>query len=80
MNKPRKLEFIAFMLPVLGLLAIMPPLVSIRNVPVFFFGIPSIIAYLFGVWFLLILGAYLLQRLLPGKPPDPSDPPGPPHD
>jgi len=58
----RKLQFLAFLLPLIGFLLIMPPLVSIANVNAMIFGFPSIIAFLFIVWFLLIGGAYLFQR------------------
>lgn len=69
MSTRRKFAFIALLLPVCGLLAILPPLISIRNVGGMFLGFPSIIAYLFGVWFLLILGAFILQKNIPDKLP-----------
>lgn len=67
MSSRRKYAFTALLLPVFGLLAILPPLVSIRNINGTFFGFPSIIAYLFGIWFLLILGAFILQKNIPEK-------------
>ncbi len=69
MSTRRKFAFTALLLPLLGLLAILPPLVSIRNVSVTFFGFPSIIAYLFGIWLLLIFGAFILQKNIPEKLP-----------
>lgn len=73
MTGPKKYAFLAKLLPVVGLILILPPLVSIRNVDAQFFGFPAIIAYLFGVWLLLIVGAFLLQIKLPAKPSDPDE-------
>ncbi|HHB83591.1 MAG TPA: hypothetical protein ENK61_09005 [Devosia sp.] len=67
MSSRRKFAFVALLLPASGLLAILPPLVSIRNAQGTFFGFPTIIAYLFGVWLLLIVAAFVLQRNIPEK-------------
>ena len=69
----RKIEFIALLLPILGMLMILPPLVSIRNISAEFFGFPAIIAYLFGVWLLLIISAFFLQRRIPPQHSEQSD-------
>lgn len=64
MRRNRKLEFLAFLLPVAGAVLIMPPLVLIANVKGNIVGFPPIIAFLFAVWAFLIFAAYLLQRRL----------------
>ena len=70
MSSRRKFSFVALLLPLCGLLMLLPPLVSIRNINTSFMGFPSIIAYLFGVWFLLIIAAFILQKNIPEKQPD----------
>ena len=64
MRSKRKLEFLAFLLPVGGAVFILPPLVLIANVGTTIFGVPAIIAYLFAVWLALIVAAFALQRAL----------------
>jgi len=65
MTGPKKIAFLAKILPVIGVILILPPLVSIANSQTTIFGFPSIITYLFAVWIFLIVAAYLLQRKLP---------------
>lgn len=73
-SRTRKFRFVALLLPVAGLLLILPPLVSMRNnANAFVFGVPVNIAYLFGVWTFLIVGAYLLQRNIPNWPTAKTD-------
>lgn len=65
-TRVRKFRFAALLLPLLGILLIVPPLVSMRTTHyAVFFGIPANIAYLFGAWLLMIVGAYVLQKLMP---------------
>ncbi len=66
MRSRRKLEFLAFLLPVGGAVLILPPLVLIANVSTTVFGVPAIIAYLFAVWLALVVAAFVLQRALGG--------------
>ncbi len=61
MKDMRKLQFLAFLLPAIGFLLMMPPLISIANVNRMIFGFPAIIAFLFTVWMLLIVAAFLFQ-------------------
>jgi len=61
MKDVRKLQFLNFLLPVIGFLLMMPPLISIANVDKMIFGFPAIIAFLFTVWMLLIVMAFLFQ-------------------
>ncbi|MET3925428.1 hypothetical protein [Devosia sp. 2618] len=53
------------LLTVLGALLMMPPLVYVFDQPIFHFGIPQIVFYLFVLWLLLIIGTALLARALP---------------
>ncbi len=62
MKDVRKLQFLNFLLPVIGFLLMMPPLISIANVNKMIFGFPAIIAFLFTVWMSLIVAAFLFQR------------------
>ena len=61
MRGRRKLEFVAFLVPVGGIILILPPLVLIANVSTWIFGVPAIIVYLFAVWLALITVAFALQ-------------------
>ncbi len=64
MRHERKLEFLAFLLPVGGAILILPPLVLIANVDVNVFGFPAVIAYLFAVWLGLVVASFVMQRKL----------------
>ncbi|MCF6327282.1 MAG: hypothetical protein L3J21_08325 [Devosiaceae bacterium] len=70
---PKRIVFLAKLLPVIGVVLILPPLVSVANVDANLFGFPAIITYMFAVWIFLILAAYLLQRKLPSSPADQSE-------
>lgn len=58
----RKLGDRAFLLPLVGLLLLTPPLAGIFQLDVRVFGIPFTGFYLFGVWAALIIGAAMLSR------------------
>ncbi len=65
-TRVRKCKFAALLLPILGVLLIIPPLVSMRTTQnAVILGIPANIAYLFGAWLAMIVGAYVLQKLMP---------------
>ncbi len=70
MTRQKKIAFLAKILPIAGLIVILPPLVSITNAKADFFGFPAIITYLFTIWIFLIVAAYLLQRKLPSHTPE----------
>ncbi len=57
---------LALIVPVIGLFALMPPLVGLF-VGGAVAGVPLILAYLFGVWLALIFVALLLARRLKGQ-------------
>ncbi len=53
-----------FLLTVMGLIVLVPPVVTLFNHDSTILGVPQIVVYLFGVWLLLILGTVLLTRHL----------------
>lgn len=54
----------AVLLPILGIVLVMPPAITlfVANLPVA--GIPLIVVYVFGVWLALIAAAAFLSRRL----------------
>ncbi|HHB82975.1 MAG TPA: hypothetical protein ENK61_05835 [Devosia sp.] len=76
-TRVRKFKFAAMLLPIFAILLIVPPLVSMRTTQnAVILGIPANIAYLFGVWLAMIIGAYILQKMMPdilANPPHPED-------
>jgi hypothetical protein len=52
----------AVLLPVAGAILLLPPFVLVFAAPVLIAGIPLIVAYVFGVWASIVLGAWLLAR------------------
>ena len=62
--RARKLRDAAILLPLGGLVLIMPPLASVFALPVRVAGVPLVVAYIFVVWALLIVAARLIGRRL----------------
>ena len=60
----KKTQDKAVLLPLLGLLFLMPPIVGIFQVDVKILNIPFTLIYLFVIWAMLILCAALLSRKL----------------
>lgn len=58
----RKLENAALVVPVFGAVLMVPPLISVFDVPVTIFGAPLETVYLFAVWVALIGITALLSR------------------
>lgn len=65
MSERHKSKSRMLFLTVFGALAMLPPLVLLFNQPIFYFGVPQIVFYLFALWMLLIIGTALLTRTLP---------------
>jgi membrane protein implicated in regulation of membrane protease activity len=59
----------ALLVPVLGAFLLMPPFVWLFAGPGMVFGVPLIVAYLFGVWLALIVVTYWLTRPVRPRPP-----------
>lgn len=64
----RKARETAVMLPLLGLLLIIPPIVEIFAVDDTLFGVPVLAAYIFAAWAGMIGAAFLLSRALSRQP------------
>lgn len=62
----------AAVLPLFGTLLLLPPFVNLFARNALLFGIPLEVAYLFGVWTALVLGALVISRRL-GRPPEGAD-------
>ncbi len=69
-GRMRKRQHAAFLLPVAGLLLIIPPLLTVFGLRRLVFGAPLQTVYLFLVWLAMIAGAALLARLLPATDTD----------
>jgi len=64
-DAPRRARDLALIVPALGTLALMPPLIGLFARPeTGVFGIPLIVVYLFGLWLALILGALFVASRL----------------
>lgn len=63
----------AVVVPLAGLLLLMPPFISLFATPARLFGIPIVVLYMFGIWAALVLLTWRLTRRLDESPP----PPGP---
>ncbi len=73
---PLRLRNAAMVVPLLGTLLLLPPLVALFTAPVTLFGIPLIVLYLFVLWAALIGAAFwLAHRLDAPQPPPPPPPP-----
>lgn len=64
MANRQKTREVAFVLPVVGVLLLLSPLVSLFKDAGSVFGIPMAVLYVFGVWVALIVVAVLLARRL----------------
>ena len=70
----RKLLDRALVLPLIGLVLLLPPLANAFHLDFSWFGIPSTVLYLFVVWGALIVGAALLAPGLRAQMQHESDP------
>lgn len=85
MTRQQRTKEAALLLPIVGFLLLMPPLLSIFGGPILILGLPILPAYVFGVWLLLIVAGALLSRRLEkavrddrGAAREPDDAAGPP--
>ena len=63
-DTPNKARDRAFILPVVGVLLLIPPLAGIFQLDIKIAGIPFTVIYLFTIWAALIAGAAMLSRRL----------------
>lgn len=61
----RKREHTALMVPIVGALLILPPLLTLFTAPYRIFGAPLETIYLFTVWIAMIVGGVLASRHMP---------------
>ncbi len=61
----RKKEDAVFIVPVLGALFLLPPLLNLFNTRTLLFGVPLEVLYLFLVWVLLIACAIIISAKMP---------------
>lgn len=61
----RKRQHTALMVPIVGALLIVPPLLTLFTAPYRFIGAPLETIYLFTVWIAMIVGAVFASRHLP---------------
>ena len=78
MNKrsadPARVQDKARLLPIVGVVLLMPPIVTLFVADVSIVGAPLIVVYLFCTWLALIgCSAWLAHRLPPTEPPRPDD-------
>ena len=62
--RARKLRDAAILLPLAGLVLIMPPVASVFALPARLGGVPLVVAYIFIVWAALIVAARVIGRRL----------------
>ena len=63
---PARIADIARILPIIGVVLLMPPLIALFVADRWIGGVPLIVAYVFGVWLALIAcAAWLARRLKP---------------
>lgn len=53
---------VATLLPVAATVLLLPPFILIFAAPTIVFGVPLIVAYVFGVWAVIIFASWLLAR------------------
>jgi len=54
----------SWLLPLVGLFLLMPPLLNLFDRPLFLFGIPLLLIYLFAIWLVgILLTAWVARRL-----------------
>ena len=78
MNKrsadPARVHDAARLLPIVGVVLLMPPVVTLFVADAVIGGVPLIVVYLFCTWLALIgCAAWLARRLPPTEPPRPDD-------
>jgi len=63
--RSRRARDLAIVLPVCGILVLMPPFVGLfARADITVAGMPLVVVYLFGMWLALILAALLVSRRL----------------
>jgi len=61
----RKKEEAVFIVPILGALLLLPPLVNLFDIRTLLFGVPLAVLYMFLVWIVLIACAIIISVRMP---------------
>lgn len=67
MVSPKKIEDIAFSLPLFGVILIVPPIINVFSVDRTILGVPFFVIYIFAVWIALIFLTFSLSKKLPTR-------------
>lgn len=78
---PRAAHDAAKILPVAAALLFLPPFILVFAAPVTVAGVPLIVVYVFSIWLVIVLAAWLVSRRVEPHdgsdvPPDVGEPPG----
>ena len=65
----------ATLLPVVAAILLLPPFLLVAAAPVLVAGIPLIVVYVFSVWAIIILCAFLVGRRISRRTREGGDPP-----
>ncbi len=66
----RAWQDLRWLLPFAAVFLFMPPILGLFDHPLYFFGIPLLMFYLFAVWLIgILLTALVAQRLREDQPP-----------
>jgi hypothetical protein len=76
---PARVHDAARLLPLLGAVLLMPPVITLFVADVSIVGVPLIVVYLFCTWLALIVCAAWLSRALAAPPSNGDQDPGPPR-
>jgi hypothetical protein len=76
---PARVHDAARLLPLLGAILLMPPVIALFVADVSIGGVPLIVVYLFCTWLTLIVCAAWLSRELAAPPSEGEQDPGPPR-
>jgi len=71
-EEPAEREDVAFLVPFLGVVLLLPPLLNLFEDLRTPYGVPVEVLYLFGVWLLIIAAAVLLSRRRPFRETTPA--------
>lgn len=69
----RKIVGAALFFTLFGAIAIFPPLILLFRTDIVLAGIPLEVIYVFGLWSVLIIGAFCFARALPPDEPGPTE-------
>lgn len=69
----RKIIGAALFFTLFGAIAVLPPLIWLFRTDIVLVGVPLEVVYVFGLWFMLVVGAYRFASALPHDEPSPTE-------